>query len=130
MESHAPFRRLLAAVVVALSALVTAVASPSAASAASYGWNYISLPTWLNNCPGGGSVKEVRVVVGTTWSGGDAGDDLVYAKVTMNANQTVIATGRCVIGTFSYWGPASSNTIRPTRQNQTWWVGPDGVRHN
>ena len=25
---------------------------------------------------------------------------------------------------------AFSQTIRPTRNNQTWWVGPGGVTHN
>lgn len=130
METHRSARRLLVIAIAAFSVLCGSVAGAPAASAASYGWNYISLPTWLGNCPGGGSVRYLQVMVGDTWSGGDYGDDLVYAKVRMNENQTVVAQGQCVSGSRTYWGPASSNTIRPTRQNQTWWVGPAGVNHN
>lgn len=112
-----------------LIAVAGALALPKSASATN-GWNYISLPTWLGSCPGGGHVVYLFVAVGNTWSGGDGGDDLVYARVALNQNQTVSAQGLCYNGRFSYWGPASSNTIHPTRNNQTWWVGPWGVRHN
>ncbi|WP_157734991.1 hypothetical protein [Pseudofrankia inefficax] len=121
-----------AAFVSALFGVLAAAGAVTAApaSAASSGWDYISLPTWLGNCPGGGSVQYLQVMVGDTWSGGDAGDDLVYAKVVIGQNQTVVAEGLCYKGTQSYWGPASSQTIHPTRSGQTWWVGPAGVSHN
>jgi len=100
------------------------------ASASGYGWDYISLPTWLGNCPGGGSVKYLDVMIGNTWSGGDAGDDLVYGKVILGQNQEVVAEGICYNGKKSYMGPAVSQTIHPTRSGQTWWIGPQGVTHN
>jgi hypothetical protein len=129
MESHGPIRRFLVISGTALSVLFASIIGAPTASAAD-GWNYISLPTWLGNCPTGGSVKQLSVSVGNTWSGGDFGDDLVYARVRMNEDQTVVAQGLCYQGSRTYWGPASSNTIHPTRQNQTWWVGPAGVSHN
>lgn len=121
----------VAATSVALSSLlgVTALMARPAA-AAGYGWDYISLPTWLANCPGGGSVKYMQVMVGSTWSGGDYGDDLVYARVVVGDDQPVVGKGLCYNGNRSYWGPDFYQTIHPNRSNQTWWVGPAGVRSN
>jgi hypothetical protein len=116
--------------ILAMIGAVLVVAEPAQAAGGN-GWVYISLPTWLNNCPSGGAVRYPRVAVGATWSGGDYGDDLVYAFVVLNTNQTVSGQGLCYFGsTYGYPGPAFSQTIRPTRNNQTWWVGPGGVRHN
>lgn len=108
----------------------TFVINPTRAHAAGYGWDYISLPTWAGNCPAGGSVKYMQIMVGTTWSGGDWGDDLVYAEVMIDQWQPVVGEGLCVNGSKSYWGPAFTQWIYPTRSNQTWWVGPYGVWHN
>lgn len=116
----------LGAVVIALT--VTVVAAP-AASAAPLGWVYISTPTWLGNCPAGGSVTQLRAAVGNTWSGGDAGDDLLYVKVRLNENQQVSYTAFCNRWP-GYWQPGVAQNIRPTRNNQTVWIGPLGVRYN
>lgn len=118
----------LFAATIAMTATVALAATP--AQAVTYGWNYISLPTWAGNCPQGGSVKYLFVTIGDSWSGGDSGDDLVYGRVRLNESQRVTAQGLCYRGSVSYWGPASQQTIRPTRNNQTWWVGPGGVWHN
>ena len=118
----------IAAVMIAMLATIGIAATP--AYAVTYGWNYISLPTWAGNCPQGGSVKYLFVAIGDSWSGGDSGDDLVYGRVRLFENQAVTAQGLCYNGSRSYWGPASQQTIRPTRNNQTWWVGPAGVWHN
>lgn len=115
---------------VALAVVAGAVVAATPAHAVTYGWNYISLPTWAGNCPQGGSVKYLFVSIGDSWSGGDSGDDLVYGKVRLNEDQQVSAQGLCYQGSLSYWGPASQQTIHPTRNNQTWWVGPAGVWHN
>ena len=88
------------------------------------------MPTWLGNCPVGGSVKYLKVAIGATWSGGDYGDDLVYGEVTLGESQIVIAQGLCYNGSRTYWGPAVAQNITPTRSNQTWWIGPAGVTHN
>src|SRR5258706_10351037 len=84
---------------------------------------YISLPTWLGNCPGGGSVKYLQVSTRAQEGSGyaaDYGDDLVYISAGRNMDSTVVAQPLCYNGSQTYWGPASSNTIRPTRSGQTW----------
>jgi len=127
--SRAVRQRVIAALSsVIVACLIASVAAPTASAATA--WNYISLPTWLGNCPGGGSVKFLQVSVGNTWSGGDWGDDLVYARVNLYQSQAVVARGYCQAGSRWYWGPASHQMIYPTRQGQTWWTGPAGVRHN
>ena len=90
------------------------------------------MPTWLGNCPRGGSVKYLNV---STWGSvtdnrADAGDDLVYIATALNENTTVVAQGLCYNGSNTYWGPPVSVTIRATRQNQTFWIGPGSVRSN
>lgn len=122
----------IAAAVAAPMALggIALVGSPAPAGAAGLGWDYISVPTWLGNCPGGGSVKQPEIVVGDTWSGGDFGDDLVYTKVEIGVTQFVTGQSICYNGSRSYMGPAFFQYIHPTRSGQTWWVGPAGVTHN
>ena len=123
-------RQTVAAGCAALLLAAAAFAASAPAASAGTGWNYISLPTWLGNCPYGGSVKYLSVTVGNTWSGGDWGDDLVYARVNLYQSQRVTARGLCNAAGWQYWGPWSYQTIYPTRQNQTWWVGPRGVSRN
>jgi len=125
-------KRILTGLVAAVVASAGVLISAGPAHAAVV-YNYISLPTWLGNCPGGGSVKYLQV---STWAlegsgyAADAGDDLVYLSVGLNMDNTVVAQGLCYKGSQTYWGPASSQTIRPSRGGQTWWVGPGGVSHN
>jgi hypothetical protein len=116
-------------VVMALALGVTIVSAP-AASAAPYGWVYISAPTWQGNCSAGGSVVNMNAAVGNTWSGGDAGDDLLYVRVRLNENQQVSYSAFCNKWPVGYWQPGVAQTIKPTRNNQTVWVGPLGVRYN
>jgi hypothetical protein len=126
-------RRLcgLATAVAMLGGILT-VASTPAQAASSY-WIYVSMPTWLGNCPQGGSVKLPEV---TAWFGGDSsyasdyGDDLVWIRVGANTNTTIVASGLCYNGTRSWPAAASYNTIHATRTGQTWWVGPYGTRRN
>jgi len=133
MQAFFKSRLVLTCVTLVLLAGALAVAfavTATQASASGYGWDYISLPTWAGNCPAGGSVKFMQIMVGDTWSGGDWGDDLVYAKVVLGQDQPVVGQGLCYNGSRSYWGPSFYQTIHPTRSNQTWWVGPYGVWHN
>lgn len=116
---------------IAAAGLVAAGLGLAAPAQAADSWVYISLPTWLGNCPGGGSVKMVYLSVGDTWStAGDAGDDIVYAKVHLNQSQPVTGEGLCYKGSQTYYGPAFYQDITPTRLKQTWWVGPGGTSHN
>lgn len=121
--------------VLAALTLGIALATYSAAPAHAAGSTgvYISLPTWLGNCPAGGSAKYVwasSYSLEASSSAGDWGDDIVWLTVASNDYTTIVAQPLCYNGSKSYWGPASSNTIYATRWGQTWWVGPAGVRHN
>ena len=125
-------KRLLTTLLMSLGILTASVSVAPIASASSQGWVYIAFPKWLANCPNGGDVKGVLASVGNTWSttSWDTGDDLVYAKVRLNSNQQVSYTLLCKKGLKTYYQPGFANTIKPTRNNQTVWVGPAGVRYN
>jgi hypothetical protein len=125
--------RRLATTAAAIMVGVTAALVVVAPAHAAVGRVYVSLPTWLGNCPNGGSVQYLQVSTWATQGSGtaaDYGDDLVYISVGLNMNNTVVAQPLCYKGKETYWGPASSNVIRPARTGQTWWVGPAGVRNN
>jgi hypothetical protein len=126
-------RRIIAAAfAVAGAALLLAPAAP--ASAAGSTFNYIVMPTWRGNCPGGGSVTWVGASSfspSTSGTAADSGDDIVYLRVGLNENVNVVGNVRCTVaGVFTYNGPAVSVTIFPTRANQAWYIGPNGVSHN
>lgn len=55
-------------------------------------------------------------------NGGDAGDDIVYIPVTLNANNTITMTIRCSFGTHL----AQNFVIRPSRNQQTFWFQLNG----
>lgn len=111
----------------------TAVAAgPASASGATY--NYIVMPTWQGNCPGGGSVIWVGA---SSWSpstsgtAADGGDDIVYLRVGNNESVNIVGNVRCrTWWGLTYNGPAVSVWIYPTRANQSWYIGPNGVSHN
>src|SRR6266545_7276577 len=116
--------------IVISAALSVLVASP--AQAYPYSNVYVSFPTWLANCPWGGSVTGIYAANGNIWStpaSGDWGDDLIYPKVDLYANNQISAQVFCSRSWWqggSYWGPTVSATIYPTRGGQTFWVGPAG----
>jgi hypothetical protein len=113
---------------------VFTVAQP--AQAYPYSNVYVSFPTWLANCPSGGNVIGINAAVGNIWvtpAGGDWGDDLVYPKVELYANNTISAQNYCDRPWYQgggYWAPAVQVTFYPTRTGQTFWVGPAGQSHN
>lgn len=112
------------------------VASPAQAAT---GWVYVSFPKWLGNCPGGGSVFAILASANGTWTTGgkfDWGDDLVYAKVNLGRYQEFSAQlwcakspGKSKPERFNV-SHAVTASIRATRNNQTVWIGPNGVRYN
>lgn len=117
----------LVAAIVASAALV--VASPAATSAStSYGYVYLVTPRWWGWCPGkSNAVKRVDYVVDNVSSGGDSGDDIVYAKVRLNQNNTVTMAVQCT----KTLPQGSQETIKPTRNKQTFWMGyPSGAYGN
>ena len=127
-------RHFYAFVVALLAVLATAVITAPSASAATYGWVYISTPTWQGNCNWGsnGRVSGLHLTVVDSWqtpTAGDWGGDLVYARVRLNQSQQVAYSAFCNKWPGS-WQAGISKTIRPTRNNQTVWIGPAGVRYN
>jgi hypothetical protein len=138
-------KRFRAALLAATLGGVAFLGTVSSAEAASAGWIYVSLPTWLNNCPGGGSVDMPRVTTfgqstGVSDYRSDIGDDLVYIRAEIGGQTQFVGNGRCKL---RYWdaynrvykikyydGPAFSQTIYVDRNNQTVWVGPGGIRKN
>jgi hypothetical protein len=123
-------RRRIPLLVAALAVIVTAAAWPAAGSAraASTGYVYLVTPHWWSWCPGSGNyVTFVYYVNGSLSSGGDGGDDIVYAKVNLNASNTIVMADRCA-KTLPQGG---TYNISPTRTGQTWWLGyPSGTYHN
>lgn len=109
--------------------------SATPAEAASTGWVFISAPTWLGSCPQGGSVVELHGTVDNLWTTpprGDRGDDLVYAKVRLGASSRVQFQPICSRPWYrggNYRGVPFTQSIRATRNKQTIWVGPAGVRY-
>jgi hypothetical protein len=109
------------------------IAASAPAEAYSYGWVYLVFPTWLGNCPAGGSVYSIEAAVGPyddVWSGGDSGDDIIYPEVALGQTNEVDAAVLCKNGSRSYWNDAVHATFKPTRTKQTFWVGPAGTTHN
>ena len=126
-------RRLVVMLAAVLAVVLAVAPTGQTASATSVGWVYISAPTWLGNCPRGGSVKYLNV---SNWGpsvisyAADFGDDIVYLKVALGEGNTVVVAPTCYSGTNSWPGASSMHTIRPTRTKQTFWLGPYGQRHN
>ena len=135
--SHLPARVRRAAValaVVAVGSVGALALTTSAAQAAPVSNVYVSYPTWLGNCPGGGSVTGIFAANGALWSNaGDWGDDLIYPRVYLNAGNPISARLYCSRPWYrggDYWGPTVYANIRPTRGGQTFWVGPGSQTHN
>jgi len=113
--------------IVLLTLVVASVGASASSARAATGWVYICWPTWQGN-PGGVNLIQAYSPLWSTT--GDAGDDIVYARVTLNANNQVIYQlfHTTSYGTFRIG--MGSNTVRPTRSNQCWYIGPSGVTHN
>ena len=89
-----------------------------------YGWIFLAMPIWADNCPAGGVVTAAWARIGDTWEGGDTGDDLVYGRAILGIDQQVVTRVRCQRGAHSYAGATTVHLVRPTATGQTWWVGP------
>ena len=116
---------ILFALVAALTA--AGVVSTSRAHATSYGYVYFVAPSWWGWCPYS-SVTAVSWFNTGISQGGDAGDNIVYAKVALNTRNTVTLQVQC-----SRTVPEGNviQSITPTRNGETYWFGyPDGNYHN
>lgn len=123
-------KRAICAVAVAIALCATVLTTPPAATAASYGWTYLVFPKWLGNCPTG-NVAAVQASVDNLWSTNwDYGDDIVYGKVRLNSRNTVSYNLMCKLGSRIVGYQPYTVSIHPTRNRQTVWMGPSGVRYN
>lgn len=99
------------------------------AEAATYKWVYIVMPRWQGNCAAGGNVTAIQASVGGIWSTNwDYGDDIVYGKVRIGANQQLSYNLYCNRGWMrgGYYQAWAVN-IRPPSWARTIFVGPWGV---
>ncbi len=128
--------RAFAVAAVMLAATITPMIAAPPVQALPYSNVYVSFPTWLGNCPGGGSVTRIYAANGNIWStppNGDWSDDLIYPRVNLNSSNQISAQLYCSRPWYQggdYWGPAVGVSIYPTRGGQTFWVGPAGQSHN
>jgi hypothetical protein len=118
---------VFAGVLLALTTMAM-TAAPAAAVTSNAGI-YAITPQWGGWCPKGtgvaryNKVTHVRYVNHTTgdqW--GDSGDDIVWARVRLNQNNSITMAVQC------RWSmPQGTNfTIRPTRNGQSFWFSAVG----
>lgn len=100
-----------------LGAVGGSVAVPSA-SAAGYGWVYVVVGNW--HCTNGGKVVQLSLANGSTWSGGDAGDNILYPKVILGQRNTLNGWGWCN-GRVPMYFNIVDFSFTPTANNQTFW---------
>jgi hypothetical protein len=92
----------------------------------------VSFPAWEGNCPGG-HADVIWAANGDIWSvNADRGDDLIYGKFYLYQSNVLSYTLYCKRSWWQpgYYQPGYQVTLRPTRSNQTFWVGPWGQTHN
>lgn len=119
-------RRMKVLTIALAIGLGTLVAAPPANAAT--GYVYLVTPRWWGWCPGNGNyVKRVDYVNGILSSGGDKGDDIVYAKVDLKRDNTIVMSVQCAKNNPQ----GSIATIKPNRTGQTFWMGyPSGAYGN
>ncbi|MFJ1542251.1 hypothetical protein ACIODS_27305 [Micromonospora chalcea] len=117
-------RSFAGALAAAASLCAAFVVPPAPANAATTGYVYLVTPKWWGWCPGSNNaITWVGWVNSSISSGGDSGDDIVYAKVNLNVSQTVVMTVQCSRSTPQ----GASASIKPTRTGQTFFMGyPSG----
>jgi hypothetical protein len=119
--------------VILLTAALAALGAFATTAQAWDGWVYISYPTWAGNATQGGSVVGIYAAIGNTWSCsgyGDWGDNIIYGKVHMNQWNAVSSQNFCRKWPVTYRDVPFQKSIYPTRQGQTFWIGPWGVWSN
>ncbi|SCG77442.1 hypothetical protein [Micromonospora inositola] len=118
-------KRRIGTALIGLGALAGSVLAASPAQAAPDGWVYVVIGNW--NCPNGGTITQITGAVWTTWtyrqmwSGGDAGDNIIYPKVELKVSNTFDGRAFCAKGTASQW----INVYRdftPSYTKQTIWL--------
>jgi hypothetical protein len=114
-------RRIVA---VLLSAVIAAAAAATVAAppSASYlGHAYLVVNNW--RCVGGGKVISVNGAVDDVWSGGDAGDNIIWPKVRVGDWNTFNGWAWCSAGSrrAPYMIYIIDWQFHPSGNNQTFW---------
>ena len=122
---------VLAASALALGLAAVAVEPAQAAA----GYIYVSMPTGLGNCPGGWMhTPRVSIWGNVTSYASDSGDDVVYMRADVGSTSNFVGQGVCrkrVNGrTVEYPASAVSWNVKVDRNNQTIFIGPNGVWKN
>lgn len=114
---------LRAVLIATLIVLGTMLASATPAQAYPYGNAYLVVNNW--RCVGGGTVKAVSGAVDQVWTGGDAGDNIIYAKVDLYRKNTFNGRAYCDRPWYDprgdYWINIVWWQFTPTRSGQTFW---------
>lgn len=108
---------LLSAVVAAGTA--AAVAAPASASS---GHAYLVVNNW--HCVGGGNVTAIYGSVDTVWTGGDAGDNIIWPAVRIGGWNTFNGRALCNRPLWqggAYWINVIWWQFHPNGNNQTFW---------
>lgn len=112
---------LLLSLTLLSGAAVTVAAAPPAH--AWYPGNaYLVVGNW--NCVGGGKVTGVFGSVDNMWSGGDWGDNIIYPRVRIGAQNTFNGRAYCSRAWYKggdYWINVTWWRFTPTANNQTFW---------
>jgi hypothetical protein len=123
---------IIAAALASLSVAGLAL-SGSASAATANGGVYIIAPKWWGWCPNVAGQNNYPYYMSqenytTGDSSADAGDDVIWSRVTLNQNNRIEVQVGCIRG---YYSTGTSVTIRPTRNGQSWDISPSGATwHN
>lgn len=116
-------RRALLSAAVAFSVAGSGLAvAASEAEAWYYGRAYLVVNNW--RCVGGGTVTAIYGAVDNAWTGGDAGDNIIWPRVRVGDLNTFNGWAQC---SRPWWrgGPYRINVawwqFRPSWNNQTFW---------
>lgn len=115
-------RRVAVAVSMAAATVVAPMTMAAPAQASPVG-AYLVVNNW--RCAAGGTVQSINGAVDIMWSGGDAGDNIIYATVDTNRwnqfNGRALCVGRPWWRGGSYWINVPGWDFYPTRSGQTFY---------
>lgn len=117
---------MIIAIVIATVAGIVGLLAPPAHAAPANGGIYVVTPAWWGHCAYAGGVWGLATVnsyVGHSNSG-DYGDDVAWLPVRLQTSQPIQIKVACRRYGF-LTGASISATIRPTRNGQTFFFGPD-----
>jgi len=120
-------RRVLYPMLVSATSLLMGAGLATAAGPAQAATDgFVHLVVQNSHCSSNGQIKEVWGSVSTTyrstqiWSGGDAGDNVIYPKVRLDESNTFNGRALCVDGTRTVW--INLNRQFTPHEGQAVWI--------